>query len=447
MEEEADRLRRYQDAWAAYRGRFRDTLVTKPGRPNDNQKINFCGWIVNKGVAALFGREPRWQVRRPEPRRVVDDNGQERTVVEESRAEIYLNAFWQANRKLQFLQKLGVNGGVCGHVFVRIIPGTPFPRLVNLSPEYVSVLVDPDDLDKVIRFTIAYQAQGPDGQEITVRTTILRDEPGWTILDERATGAGPFEVLKREAWPWPWSPIVHCQNLPAANEFYGDADLEEPIIQLNQGINFTLSNIARILRLHGHPKTWGKGFAASELRVAPDETVVLPNAEAELHNLEMQSDLASSLAFYRELKSALFAISSTPEITTGNLAGVGDLSGLAMAILYGPLSERTAQKQLTYGELLLEVNQHVLEMGGYDPAEVTGTVWSEFVPSDTRAAREVATMDQALGVSQDTILEQLGYDPETERTKRAQEETAGDVADRALAAFDQSPAFDRGIGV
>jgi hypothetical protein len=45
--------------------------------------------------------------------------------------------------------------------------------------------------------------------------------------------------------------------------------------------------------------------------------------------------------------------------------------------------------------------------------------WPELVPSDPIAEREALLLDEQLGVSKDTILEKLGYDPELEREKRA----------------------------
>jgi len=119
------------------------------------------------------------------------------------------------------------------------------------------------------------------------------------------------------------------------------------------------------LKYHGHPKTWGKGFEAAELRIAVDETVVLPSPDAELHNLEMLNDLSSAIDFYKRLKEALHETSQIPEVALGKLESTNGLSGLALQILYQPLIEKTETKRQLYGEMLVDLNRRMLEVGDF----------------------------------------------------------------------------------
>jgi hypothetical protein len=121
--------------------------------------------------------------------------------------------------------------------------------------------------------------------------------------------------LNEAVWMYDFSPIVDCQNLPAPGEFWGQSDLEDDVLEIVRAINFIASNTARIIRFHAHPKTWGRGFMAKDLRIGVDETIVLPGENAELHNLEMQSDLASSLRYLDMLRQALHEISRVPEVS------------------------------------------------------------------------------------------------------------------------------------
>src|SRR5262249_34290852 len=133
-------------------------------------------------------------------------------------------------------------------------------------------------------------------------------------------------------WPYAWPPIHHCQNMPAPNEFWGVSDVEDDLLDLNARINFLMSNAAKIVHFHGHPKTWGTGFDANEVEVGIDDTLILPD-QATLQSLEMSGgELALDL--YAKLREAVHEQARTPEIATGKLEGIGQLSGLALMILF-----------------------------------------------------------------------------------------------------------------
>lgn len=424
--EERARLERYQKAWDAYFGTFPPALKVKPGSVDDNVAVNYVRLIVDKGVSFLFGQAMQWEL---------DSDSSERTP-----AEMWLDECVRTNGGQLLWQKLAVNGGVCGHCYLKIVPSaTPggYPRLINLSPEYVTVVCDPDDIDQVWRYIIQYPAKGTEGERLVVRQVIERDAGGrWTITDEISVNNGAWETRQAIQWPWAWAPVVDVQNLPSPNEYYGIADVEEDVLGLNYAINFTLSNLQRIIRFHAHPKTWGAGFAANTLNVGVDETIVLP-AGATLQNLEMQSDLTSSIQYYERLREALHETAHVPEVATGRLDNAGQLSGVALRILYQPLIDRTEQKRLTYGGLIVELFRRLLEMAGYGGDNLATLTWPELVPSNRLEELQAALLERQVGVSDDTLLRGLGYDPDQEREKR---ETGGDAFGEQLLT-----AFDRGV--
>ncbi len=421
--EEQARTQRYQKVWDAYFGRLPKPLKVKPNQADDNVALNYVRLIIDAAVAFLFGQEPEFEL----------VNGQE------SPAEEWLEACWRENKKMQLLQKLGINGAACGHVFLKITPPAQpggYPRLINLSPEYVTVVCDPDDIDLVWRYIIEYPARGKNGERLTVRQTVERETGGWMVTDEVSIDDGDWQVRQSIVWPFTWCPLLDCQNLPSPNEYYGIADVEEDTLALNYALNFTLSNLQRIVRYHAHPKTWGKGISANELKIGIDETILLPNPAAELHNLEMTTDLSSLIDLYQRLKEGMHETTRTPEVATGKLVdGTGQLSGVALAILYQPLVQKTNSKRLTYGELLTECNRRLLEMGGYGPDNLTTIYWPELLPKNALEERQVLLLDQQLGASNDSTLTKAGYDPEQERAKR--ETDGNELGEQLLSAFDQ----------
>jgi hypothetical protein len=418
---EQSRVEVMRRRWKTYYGKIAPALKVRPGQADDNVRINYARMIVDKGVSFLFGKEIAFEI---------DE-------VQETQAETWLNAVWGRSRKMSLLQNAALVGGVTGHVFIKIVSGDPFPRLVVLDPETVTVSLAPDDVQQILGYQISYTSIDPKtSKAVSVRQVIERDGQFWHITDqigdpERLTWATVGETT----WPYTFSPIVDCQNLPAPGEFWGQSDLEDDVIEIIRAINFVASNTARIIRFHAHPKTWGRGFVAKDLKIGIDDTIILPSERAELHNLEMQSDLASSLRYLEVLRQALHEISRVPEVAAGNLDRVGALSGVALQILYQPLLEKTNTKRLLYGDMLVELNRRLLAIGGFGEGLHTTIHWQEILPKDPLQERQVALIDQQIGVSKDTLLQRLGYDPDVEFRKKEVE--SAELGEQLLTAFDR----------
>ena len=105
-------------------------------------------------------------------------------------------------------------------------------------------------------------------------------------------------------------------------------------------------------------------------------------------------------------------------------------------MLYQPLVEITDAKREEYGEMFLELNRRLLVLANMAPSPGT-LIWPDVIPKDAKAERETAVIDEQLGVSQDTILQQLGYDPDAEAAKRDANGT--DAADKLLTAMTRRP--------
>jgi hypothetical protein len=421
-EDEMARLKRMQAAWLAYRGKGPKPLKVRAGQPDDNVAANKARTVVNKTVSFLFGQEITFEVERPQTAAGADPAAQPQA----DPAEVYLEEVWAANRKMTTLQKLAMNGAVCGHAFLKIVLSpTDLPRLIVLDPATVTVEWDDEDIERVTRYRIQYPAIDPRTRLPIIRRQVIEPRGNvWVLLDQTATPDGvTWSTAKETTWPYPFPPLIDCQNLPLPNEFWGESDLEEDVLELQTSRNRVLSNVGRILRFHAHPKTWGRGFQANQLKVAVDETIVLPGENAQLANLEMISDLGSSLEYDRRVDEALHETTRTPAIATGKVEDLGQLSGLAMQILFAPLVEKTNTKRQIYGELLAELNRRLLVLGGHDDGRPVRVQWFELLPSDPKVERDVALADKQLGASSNTLLEKLGFDPARE-AKMSQGEQA-----------------------
>lgn len=421
---EQDRLEKFRRNWEIYYGKGPKPLKTSYGIADDNLRMNFGRIFVDKGVAFLFGK----------------DVGFELTEGEQTAEEDYLEEVWQANKKMSFLQKLATSGGVCGTAFVKIYwkPGMQ-PRLIVCDPETVSVTLAEDDIDKVVAYKIRYPSMDPATKKpIAIQQLIEQDGAGWMITDQRGSvDGGLMRTIGEQKWPYPFAPISYCQNMIAPHEFWGMSDIEDDLVEAIDKENFTVSNILKILRFHAHPKTWGRGVGKADIRINADDLILLPGENSTLQNLEMQSDLASSIQMHKELKQFVHELARVPEIATGKMDSVGQLSGVALEILYQPLIEKTEAKRVTYGEMIVELNRRLLALGGYGEDNITELRWQELLPKDQAQQAQSALSKKQLGVSSDTLIQEFGYDPDVERGKRAKE---NDLGSALLKAFDQNGA-------
>lgn len=425
---ERKRLECINKAWDAYYGNLPKPLKVKPGQADDNIALNFSSLIVDKGVSFLFGNKVSFEVK---------PDG-------ESTEDVWLDKCWEANKLMTTLHELGTNGGVAGHVFVKLKAAGgayKYPRVIVPDPATVFPTLDPEDYKNVLKWRIQWNAIDPVTSKPMVRRQMITPEGNrWRIVDEVSKGDNArWDLIGQDIWPYSWAPVLNCQNLPHPNVFWGRSDLEEDIVDVNKAINFLVSNIGRIIRFHAHPKTWGSGFQADQLKVGIDETIVLPTLNAKLENLEMRSDLGSSLEFFKRLKESLHEIARVPEIATGKMENIGTLSGVAIKILYQALIEKTQTKQTSgYGELLKESNMRLLEMGGFGEEIAVTTQWPVPLPEDQKEEAETGLLLDQIGVSKDTIQTRLGFDAEDEaKKKEAERKTEQAYAQAVMGSFDK----------
>lgn len=420
--EEQERQAAYKRAWNYYDGAQPTPLRVKPGQTDDNVILNFYAYIIDKGVSFLFGNMPDIEL----------------TEGAETEAEKYLDAVGQKNNLPTLLQNIALNGATCGHCYVEIVPReNDVPRLINLDPAIIRPFWNPDDISQRLWYKIEYEAIAPDAKPVFKKRLIEYSEAAnnWQITRYEKREGQPYyqQVGDTVIWNYPFPPILDWQNLPAPNVFWGKRDIEQVAPQ--NGINFVASNIQRIIRFHGHPKTIGKGFNAQSVNVGPDEMFVIPSADGDVKNLEMQSDLSSTRAYFEMLIDLFLQLHHTPNVNPTKVS-LGALSGFALKILYGDLLALTDKKRNTYGDALKELTIRLLTIGGYAP-ETPTLHWQSPLPENEVEATDVVLKQvDAKLASMETARAKLNLDNETERERIAAEQTEGNsVGAQILRAF------------
>lgn len=436
-EETRKRQARIRLAWTAYGDELPNpltpNLLDKDG--SDNTKINNARKIVNLAAFFLFGKGVDIDVDG------ASDDTEGGTKKKSPAAEYLEKALdAQGDGEEPWLLELAVGGGIEGDVFVRLYPPRVkggYPRLVPLSSEHVIVHTEPADYTDAYQFVV--QWNGYDARikkPVVYRHTFTRQAGGrWEILEEHSTGSGAWKTGLQESWPYEFAPIQHCKNMIWPQSYFGASDLEKDVLAIIKAINFNISNVNRILRAHGHPQDYIAGQSVDdEIRRDVGSMLHLPNPDARIYRMEEVQELIAHGDQYRRLMEALHNLTSVPEIATGKVQDLGQLSGLALQILYGPLAQMIETKRKLYGRLLEQIGAACLEMGGFGAGKDISIKWPELVPVNEKELAETGLLLDTLGVSKKTIVQKLGYDYEEEAKQKADEDEA--ALEQAAKAFD-----------
>ncbi len=406
-------------AWQYYDGDMRKPLKVKPGQPDDNVLVNLVAKMVDQAVELLFGAMPAFALDAEDDR---------------SPAEVVLDVLWQSNRGNIFLNNLGTNGALAGHCFVKVLPTGDVARpvrLVALKPEQITVFWAPDDIE-LVQCYMVYWSQG--GTEY--REDHINQGTSWRIVNLMRTGREWVQTAD-QLWPYPWAQIVDWQNLPNPRWYYGQSDLQNPA--LNDAFNFVASNTQRIIRYHAHPRTIGTGFRAGEMSDTSVEAFwTISNPDAKVANLEMQSDLASSMTFGQALQAQFWSEHRGFDLTSVR-DRIGQLTNFGLRVLMSDALNKASTKRELYGLGLQQINRRALDLLGYGADNITAITWPTMLPENQVEQAQVQQMLLGMGVtSKATAAAALGLDWEQEQ-QRVEDESASDdnVGARLLRAFEQ----------
>ena len=408
----------------------RKPLQTKYGQPDDNLLVNFTGLIIDRSVSLLFGQGIKFDL---------PGEG-------ENAEQDYIDKVWDLNKQEILLHKVTLLASESGTGYLKIQPdgvfdkdGKSYPRLIPLDPLYMTMETTPHDVDTVIRYIIRYNYDGADGKPVAFKEVIEEGaKSGWVITDYEDRGGG-FEMIdKTVKWEYNWPPIIHWQNLPAAGSPYGQPDITEDTVMMQDRLNFIASNISKIIRYHAHPRTYSMGAGTMTKETwGPDQIVQFGNADGKIANLEMQSDLASSQNFFLSMRQALFDITRTVDIDSV-ADKLGALTNFGLKVLYNDALAKVNSKRELYGDALIELNSRLLEMNGMDN-DAGEIVWPDVLPVNGQELSGELQQDLGMGIlDKQTAALIKGYDWEQVQERLGEEgEENNDVGTAILNAFNR----------
>jgi hypothetical protein len=398
-------------------------LKTKIGQPDYNIVMNFTGLVIDRSVSMLFGKGINF------------DYGEE-VEGQVNPNEAYLKQVWAANRKEILLHKFGLNGAEIGTWYCKVIPegveyqGKFYPRLVCLDPMLMTIETRPDDIETVTAYIITYMVERDGKPQVFQERTTKQDNEIW-LIESGIFKNKKFIPETSEVWEYPFPPIIHGQNLINIETVYGDPDVTNDVDELQDMLNKTSGNVSKIIDLHGHPITIGQGFAGRDpIDIEPGK-MIQTSADQKVYNVEMESDLSSSLNYMLTMRQALFDITRTVDISS-MADKLGALTNFGLRVLYQDSLAKNETKKQLYGDALLELNRRLLILAGMTPEE--GHIeWPEPLPSNV--IEEIAGLKFDLEnnlVSHETVSEKRGYVYASEDEKIQKEKSQGDNIGAAL---------------
>lgn len=452
-EADRERVKRIQKAREAYEGE-----LDKPIKEisNDDSDPNVMGNEIQPAVdtvgSFVFGDEVEISIDQGAP----------------DGAQKFLDDTWgRKQRRIPLLLRWLMNGDMAGRAFLRIVPGAKNTfRLIEVDPTTIFVKWAPQDCETVLLYCIEYSCEEKNamGKAVTMyyREEISRVDPDqdgseyedtnqdgldddvtWSIqhwTQELQSGMQPtankwIPAGEPIEWPYPFSPIFSCQNLPKPNDFWGYAGVNKSLIGINEAINFVNSNInvtEKIQRI-----LYANGMGEGTIDVVTGKIIQLPDAESKISAVDLKTNTANSREFAGDLRGEAEELTSVPMIASGRTAYMpsGNISGIAIRLLFMSLLKKKDKMRCLYGETIIEVSQALLILAGFhDTIEVT-LGWQDPLPADVLSDVQAAQLKSSLGiVSKRTLAGELGYDYD-EEMKRIKEEAAeaAKIAAEALA--------------
>lgn len=379
---------------------------------DDNVIVNLTKQAIDRTLSFLF----------PSAFRLVTDTAAENTPEEQ-----YLNDAIDANGGMVFWDGVAYNGALSGHNFVRILPVDPenerngsFPRLINYKPGTVISYWKADDKEKVLWYEVRWDALGDNYIQ-----DVRRSDGGaktWTIDTYiQRKGTNRFEQTGTEIWPYPLSPIVDWPHLPQSNRYYGKGEATQDQMSLNNSINRVTSDMARILRFHAFPKTIGIGINAEDIQpTAVDGLWTTENPDANIFNLEMRSDLASSMHMLQYLSEAHLA-QARVVIMRGTVKDFQRVTNTGIRAVFLDMIAKNQHIRGSYGEAIQRISQRVLALGGFAPIR-PDVIWPDPLPTDDTEAVNTIAIERSLNiVSRETASKKRGYDFDEEKQQMGEE--------------------------
>lgn len=364
-QEELNRVQEELLYWKFYKGN-QWTIKRPEGEPQNT--INYSARFVDKGVAFLMGKGFTLNVEKEA----------------EKITKPFLDKVWDDNDRLALGVEMGQSGGVTGNSWVKV-------ALERYEPKEDPMLAEIYPKGR-IRLTIlpsyscfptwnAHDKERLDSMKIIYPITIMeKNEPTQVWYREEITKKEIVEYLddkvtRRRKNDLGAIYVVRVKNLIVANQALGKSDLQD-IVPLQKEFNEKTTDVSDIINYHASPITVIYGAKSNNLEKGARKIWGGLPKDSKVENLELKTDLSSSMNYIELIKNAMFEIASMPEDALGAKSATSNTSGIALHIKNQPLIDTNNNKRITYGTGIEEINRLILRIA--DVYELEGFDFTSF---------------------------------------------------------------------
>ncbi|MFA5291636.1 MAG: phage portal protein [Phycisphaerae bacterium] len=402
---------------------------------------NDIGWRINAMVDFLFGKGADIVSRAEDKNRRIE-------------IDKIIKQIFNANGGVRFFQDMAVLGAVYGFVDCIVRPGPkiadfcvrrmnePRPQGSGLNelvsdcglelieaPRALPVL-DEKDFRK-INFYIQHfieqkndvgaeggflsrllGGRGNNGTRRTAAVTEIISPDIWQRYEEKqlvAEGRNVMGII----------PVVHIQNIAQPLYYEGISDVE-PLVPLQDELNTRLSDRASRITFQAFKMYLAKGIEGVENRaVSPGRMWCTDNPDASIEQFGGDSTSPSEDMHIAEIREALDKASGVTPVVAGVLKDkIGNLtSAVALKLMLMGTLAKTERKHFVYGQGLKDIAamiMHLLDVTNIYPnskdERVFDVIFPSPLPENTLEKLNEAKLKQQLGVPQEQVLRELGYE-------------------------------------
>lgn len=420
-------------AWKYYYGQHDPSLEIGAGGVDYNIVINMSAQAIDKTVSFFV----------PEAPKIIIMGGVDRVgaklIKTRTPQQILLDTFWETNNLDNFILDIALSGFVTGHTFLRIIlPDTidGIPGLGMIDPRNIITFWDVTKTDRRLFYRLVWSMDTVGNaqriQDIVPvwllehqfgQPVVENLDLGWVIFEYERGNENRLNLINFDVWDFPFPPIVDWKNSQAPYIYYGQSDLKHAA--LNDSLNFVASNTNKIIYYHAGPQTVITGATLPEkMTSGPDKIFEIADKEAQVYNLEMESDLNASMNMMDILRASFFAQSRVVDLATvkDKLARV---TNFGVRMIYSDMLDMIENKRLFYGKGLSDVSHNALVIMGEDTNNINdiSVKFVDPLPIDKLENIQALQIEQDVGLlSRQTVAKEAGRDVELELANLEEEQ-------------------------
>lgn len=408
---DGDRLGQYQRYLRAYQGySIRAPIGATTPLSEKRLKFNLNRPIVNLGTTFLAGKPLTWKVGKDaeateKAKQIWDRSGCERAFMEAARA-------------------CAIYGDM---VAIATSDGEGKARIEFVNPDICNPTFDGSDFSRLVELQIAWEEEDRFGR--VTRKMEFYDDSGRTVFVDGEEDVKQRRQLDRIPASW-------VRNLSLKGHPYGISDLDG-LTELNEEYDHVASKRTRIIDYYAGPTIVFPGMKSADLEKDIRTTLFTPTAENKPYFLEWSGDQPDVEKHLDRIRNAIAEVSQVPAVAFGQQdTGGSSLSGVALRILFGPLTAKTHDKQASWGPRLEYLMWLCLRQEGI-AAELddVSVIFPDPVPVDEKAQLEEAQLAVQEGLmSRLTASSRIGIEDPKDEQKQVEKEKRLDRLETLLKA-------------